>query len=871
MIIVKQAFTLFILIAIILCQIASAQDTASNRESLHEIFQSIEHQTDFKFLYRDAIIAGKQIDFVIDSYWQSSLRHKLNSIGLEASVDEERKRVVVYQLSESAVDVQDLSGYVIDGESGERLPFATVSLSSGVQSIKSTQTNLNGFFKFPQSASNETITIRVSYVGYRSEHLEFSADLVPENGSINIRLTPSRIEISDITVSGSTSQKPADSVYRGILDMGTFSPFGESNSVRMLQMLPSVSHGTSLSEGAFIRGSNSDALQVTLDGSVIYNHSHLFGLIDSFNPDVIRTGSFYYDAAPARYHAPPGGVLNLVTQTGSLYDFGGSFGLSNSVIKAGIDGPIKKGKSSFLIAGRHSILNSINLFNTSEMVSWGLDIDRETSLPDGSMDLNDRIVTPGDYSVDFYDLHTKLFFEQSAISSWTISGYLGGDNTSQTSERIFRLASNSSRRFDRSDFKTENTWGNRSANVSYYRTLNSDRLLHIQGGFSYLYTSYLKEDFVYQRPGSDPDRPPLFLSDFENESELNHGYVSGELQTDHLTVGGSLNIYDSAYRELSLNRSEFFQRTRPVMPEVYAEYHAGDATTSHTVNAGIRFQYFSDGSYTNLSPRIKTTLFQNSPVSFGVSVGRNYQYLYRLSINNQTTSDIWMMALEDQSPAYSNHLSGNISFSPWQDAFFQIEGYVKQQKNLRFHEITFQNIESTFGGSPLFNDNDGFSRGVELMFRQAFGKADIVQTYTYGITELKNNRFRDGEWFFAEWDRRHRFNTFASYDIYPGLNASINWIYSTGRPDQIRLARDTQARLGSYSRLDLSLGYSTNIQGGSFSVQAGIYNLTNRQNPWYRDWVQTIDSSGFRPQLSPELVDVYDLGIQPSVSMGVYF
>ena len=745
----------------------SAQDTAATPESLHDVFQKIEQTTEYKFLYRDALIAGKKTTIIINNDWKSSLQQMLKNMGLEASVDEERKRVMVFQQAESEVNSLELSGYVIDDESGERLPFATIALRSGDQRTKSTQTNLHGFYKFPQWSANDRITIRVSYVGYRSADLEFSPESVPGNGTINIRLTPSLVEISEITVTGAASQTAADSIYRGLLDVGTFSPFGESNSVRMLQTLPSVSHGASLSEGAYIRGSNSDALRVTLDGSVIYNHSHLFGLIDSFNPDVIRTGSFYYDAAPARYHAPPGGVLNLVTQTGSLYDIGGSLGFSNSVIKAGMDGPIKKGKSSFLIAGRHSILNSINLFNTSDMVSWGLDIDRETSLPSGSMDLNDRIVTPGDYSVDFFDLHSKLFFEHSAVSSWSISGYLGGDNTSQTSERIFRPASNSSRRFDRSEFKTENTWGNRSANVSYFRTLTGDRLLHIQGGFSYLYTSYLKEDFIYQRPGQDPNRPPLFLSDFENESELNHGYLSSELQMDRLTLGGSLNIYDSAYRELSLNRSEFFQRTRPIMPEVYADYQAGDATTHHTVNAGIRLQYFSDGSYINLSPRIKTTLFQNSPVSFGISAGRNYQYLYRLSINNQTTSDIWVMALEDQPPAVSNHLSGSISFSPWQDAFFQIEGYVKQQKNLRFHEITFQNIESTFGGSPLFNDNDGFSRGVELMFRQVFGKADIVQTYTYGITELKNDRFRNGEWFYAEWDRRHSFNTIASYNIFP--------------------------------------------------------------------------------------------------------
>jgi hypothetical protein len=54
-------------------------------------------------------------------------------------------------------------------------------------------------------------------------------------------------------------------------------------------------------------------------------------------------------------------------------------------------------------------------------------------------------------------------------------------------------------------------------------------------------------------------------------------------------------------------------------------------------------------------------------------------------------------------------------------------------------------------------------------------------------------------------------------------------------------------------------------------LQAGVYNLTDRNNPWYREWIQTVDDSGIRPRLSPRQVDVYDLGFQPSVSVAVYF
>lgn len=862
---------LIIILSLLFCQSSVPMLPDQPNQSLHTIFQTIEQETGFKFLYRDALVSDKTADFTMSDTWQKSLTALLENSGLAASIDDNRKRVVIYEETSPGTSVAEISGFVIDEESGERLPFATVSWRPDGHPAKSTQTDINGRFTLRNISDRSGLSIRISYVGYTTELLDFRAGSKPDNAQINIRLKPSRVEISEIMVTGASGSTPADSIYRGILDVGTFSPLGESNTVRMLQTLPSVSHGASLTEGSYIRGSNSDALRVLLDGSVIYSHSHLFGLIDSFNPDVIRTGSFYYDVAPARYHAPPGGVLNLVTQTGSLHEYGGSFGLSNSVVKGSVDGPIQKGQSSFMIAGRHSILNSINLFNTADMISWGLDIDRETSLPDDAMDLNERIVDPGDYSVDFYDLHAKLFFERSTASSWTLSGYLGGDNTSQTSERIISASPSSSRRFERSDFETDNSWGNRSANVAYFRSLSSDRMIQIEAGFSYLYTSYLKEDFIYQRNGQDPDRPPLFVSDFENESELNHGYLNAELEADYFTLGAMVNVYDAAYRELSLNRSEFFQRTRPVMPELYGEYRFGGNQAAYSVDAGVRVQHYSDGGFTRLSPRIKASFFQSSPVSLGFSAGRNYQYLYRLSIYNQTTSDIWIMALDQQPPALSDHLSASVSVKPWQNAFFQIEGYLKRQQNLRFHKINFQNVESTFDGNPWFVDNDGYSRGAEFMFRQTFGRADITQSYTYSITELKNERFRNGDWFYAEWDRRHRFNTVVSYEIARGLKASVNWTYSTGRPDRIRLTEPTQDRLDHYSRVDLSLGYSSTIKETKFRLQAGVYNLTNRNNPWYREWVQTIDNSGIRPRLSPEQVDVFDLGVQPSVSVGIYF
>jgi hypothetical protein len=482
---------------------------AGAETSLHTFLQKIEEETGYRMLYRDALVAGKQAGAEFDENWKETLLETLQKNGLEAVINNERRQIVIFQRKESTAQVRSVMGYVIDRNSGEQLPFATVRWQQEGAPSKGTQSDLRGRFTIPDVRTNIPLNLVVSYVGFHRAELMIDEEGLMELDELAVRIEPSPFEITEIVVSGNAlSQSRADSVYRGMLESGTFAPLGEPNTIRMLQALPAVSHGASLMDGSYVRGSNSDAMHVLLDGTVIYNQSHLFGLIDTFNADVIRTGSFYYDVAPARYQAPPGGVLDLVTKTGSLHNFGGSFGLSNSVIRGSAEGPLSSGRASWLIAGRHSILNQVNIFDNSGMVAWGLNIDRKTSRPEGAFTLEERVVTPLGYSVNFYDLHGKVYLDNGDRGRWTFSGYLGGDRTSQEAERLVRTSLDQSlRRFETGIFETANRWGNRSFSASHFHEAGGGWSVQVNAGYSYYYTRYLKEDFVYLRPGQNSDSP----------------------------------------------------------------------------------------------------------------------------------------------------------------------------------------------------------------------------------------------------------------------------------------------------------------------------------------------------------------------------
>lgn len=845
---------------------------AGANEPLHEILQNLEQQSGYRFLYKDALVADKTGRLEYSDNWQVELITELEKWDLNAKIDSERRQVIIFASRRASIRVSEISGEIIDNLTGEQLPFATVTLlyASGDQS--STQSDQHGRYRIRMPEGDEEIVISVSYIGYEADELKLNRNSMDSTGQVHIRLSPSAYEISEIVVTGSGSAKSEGSVYRGMLEAGSFSAAGEANAVRMLSILPSVSSGTSLSDGAHIRGSNSDALHVLLDGSVIYNRSHLFGLIDSFNSDIIRTGSFYYDVAPARYHAPPGGVLSLVTKSGSLHSYGGGLGLSSSVVKGSVEGPIQRGKSSFLIAARHSIIDQVNIFGLDDMIAWGLDTDRPSSLSDETDSLEERISRPLDSSAQFFDLHGKVFLEHSAGNRWAFSGYAGGDRTSQQTERLVRTGFNSpGNRFDRRGFLTKNTWGNRSFNISNYRsTGENNSFIHFQGGYSYYYTGMLKEDFVYQRPALNEGQQLLFVDNFENESELNHAYISGEFNSGMLTGGASLNFFDSAYLEDSLNRQDFFQGSSPFMPEIYVDLET-EQTEAFAIQGGVRVQYYSDGDYLNLSPRLKLTLFRNNRISAAVGFSRNYQYLYKLSIYNLSAADIWITAVPEQPPTMSDLLSGGLYIDLWRGAQFQTEAYIKWQENIRYHEINIQNLDTSFENQPWFSDNDGYASGMELLFSQRLGKAAFSQSYTWSVTKMRNERLNSGEWFYTEWDRTHQFKTLLQLTPATGFDLHLSWTYLSGAPDRLTLFRKTPERLGDYIRTDLSISYSTQASGAGIVLRANFYNLTGRNNPWYREWVPVVTTEGGRTQLQPVQADIYDLGFHPSFSAQISF
>lgn len=863
---------------------SNAQNFSYTNEPLLSVISDIEQQTPYRFLYREALITGVNVSFtanrtsVMDEL-TGSLRTK--NIGLK--VDDNRFQALVYSTSEQQESKQIMiSGFVLDKNTGERLPYSTISWRDKGE-LFGISSNPSGSFTLTTNSDSKELTFLVSFVGYKPKQFVLSFENEQIWNDISIRLEPEPYGGKEILIQGVNFYTASDTVMSGLIKVGAFSPLGESNAVRSLQTLPAVSMGSAINDGINIRGSASDGFQVLLDGQTVYHQSHLFGLLDAMNPDVLKTSGFYYDITPAQYQAPLGGTLSLITRTGSLNDVRGSAGFSNTATKATLEGPLVKGKSSWLLSGRISHLDEINWFNNQQLIEYGLDVNRPAEI------IIDRAI-PGNFiqnislnpiniqntDARFYDLHSKLYFEGQKGNRLSLSGYIGHDNASQEYLRD---------QIDTIDlFSTENRWDTQTLSSSFASRVTGNTYSESSIGISSYESKYSKDDFEFparknstsgQGQISIPDSSILGNLTLENsltDFSAKQTFISS-FDDFSMEYGISYTDYQVEYVESSIARASFLSRRTSQLVDVYYQVDISSITNLN-LNLGSRVHYFSNGRYLRWSPRFKAQLFPNRQVSLNLGFSRNYQFLNRLQFYNINSSDFWILTNEDQPPSSVNYYSGGIKVRYSDHTYFQIEGYIKDYENLRFHELNTGLVSTSFKNNdvPWFYENSGLGKGIEFLLKNRIHFLTLNSAYTLSSMQIKNAEINNGNYFYADWDRRHQFSFVSEFDVSTNFDFYFSWTYGSGSPNRLDLQRQQEApRLPAYSRFDATISYAATLKKGEIKSSFSVYNIFNRSNPWYTEIKQISIETRNRDIRASARTNVFDLGIQPSFNIGYYF
>ncbi|NGP88741.1 TonB-dependent receptor [Fodinibius halophilus] len=862
-----------------ICTLPSKGQYRYHEQSVLDVIQDLEEKTSFRFLYREALLADITLSFTADSTNPlTTLKEALHPFNLSLKVNSERQQAIIFQQQATAQKQQlTIHGQVVDGTTGERLPYATITWKEHDR-INGLSTKESGNFTIKDTFQQKSLELECRYVGYGSKKITLDLDEASQIQELTFRLTPERIDGNYILITGSNSYSNLNKQHSTMVDIGTFSPMGESNTLRALQALPSISLSPLMSDGMHVRGSPSDALQVKVDNITIYNRSHLFGLIDSFNGDILKRSGFYYDIAPLKLEAPPGGTLSLLTKTGSMDHISGTAGISNSSIRMSLEGPLKKGRSSWLISGRRSYMNTVDWFHNSELVQWGLNVNRpQQELTAGLVDLQNRLLKTQSTSASFYDLHGKLYFEGIAGSRLILSGYWGGDDTNQNSKRLFQtLSFSGNNNFEYRPVTTTNDWQNGAATAKYQYWLGEDIFSTSLLGTSIYQTSFIKDDFTYMETNQGTGNLQAFIFPFGNESVLNKFKAKQQFEFDNkdwlISSGISYNYFLGEYYEQSFGYSGYFNSTKAHKIDGYAQLDFNKWDNVVDVFGGIRFHYYSNGRYLKWSPRVKIKLFPNSNVSWSAGFSRNHQFINQLSLSNTVTANVWILADSQQPPTTVNYFSTGSYFDISDWLYAQIEGYHKTFDNVRMHEVNTFSLSNTTSTNPWYTNNTGTAKGAEFLLQSQWSIFTLSQTFALSEVTFSNPDINNGQSFYADWDRTYRYSAMVEANPFDELSLYLSWMYASGTPNRLAtFGPQRDKRLDHYQRTDISAEYKRNFPAFRIVFSASVMNLFDRNNPWYRELNIAVNQNVTPNQFHAAPVDVYDIGLQPSFNIRILF
>ncbi|MFT5143094.1 MAG: hypothetical protein ACI80V_001500 [Rhodothermales bacterium] len=869
-----RAFFAVVAVYLFLGTTVSAQ--TFNAADLRDVFRSVETSTAYRFFYRDALIAGQTVSLSLGNDPIGAVSDALTELGLGVRVDDERGQVLVFRLDPQTRpnETHKVSGFVLDGESGGRLPFASITWIDDDGNLRGVSSNEGGFFEV-ELGSGVSEQLTVSYLGFDPTTVQVNVS----GGlrEISVRLIAKPLMGREVVVSGTILHSDLDTTWQHLLSPGVLAPLGESSVLRSLASLPSVSLSAALSDGMVVRGSKSDGFQILLDGLPIYSQTHMFGLFDAFNEDALQAVAFYYGIAPASYQAPPGGTVSFLTRTGSQEQVSGSIGASNTSVRGTMEGPLGGGRGSWLVSGRLSYLSNLDWFGNDDLIAQGLDIGRETSID--NLGRRPFEVLSGDAS--YYDLHAKLLLETKRGGRLTATGYSGGDRTEQLGERRLRTQNATAGQ----QTSSKSNWGASAVGLQFGQSLAGSAYLSAVGGVTGYSGSYANDSVLGVRregqAGGSQGPPQLRLDAFANDNRLTQLRFAPEVSVSHggiWSAGADLNFYDVSYNEFNTNRPDFNLGLEASQVDFYGGYSSPRRGLIR-YELGLRSHFYSTGKYTRISPRGQISVGGEGLLSAMLGYSRNHQFLHRLEVQpvEESAPEIWILSSAQESPGMVDYLTGGIYLRPGSSLFLQFEGYRKVYSNLRLHETANPNPgnQSLVGEltNPWLTNVDGWAHGLEVMARHRTGPVLWSHAYTLSKAVYDSPRLLSGAEFPVSWDRRHQYT--ATLEARRGsIAANATWSIASGTPNPLRFGDPTEAnRLPVFHRLDL--GVSWERQVGARSVTAGIsvYNAYDQKNVWYRTLVpREVSGTIQNPTVeSTVAVDVYDLGLHPSFELGIRF
>jgi hypothetical protein len=721
-----------------------------------------------------------------------------------------------------------ISGTIKDHRSGEPVIHASVTV---VGKDMGTVSNQYGFYSITLPERGYILVFSAVGMQPFNDTIRLCRDM-----TLDITLDPSDAsELKEVVVSAYDKDNKLQGTQMGAdrLSMATIRNIpvflGETDILKTIQLLPGVSSAGEGNTGFYVRGGAPDQNLILLDGTTVYNPSHLLGLFSTFNADAIKDVSVYKGAMPPQFGGRLSSIEDVRMNEGNNQSFRGRGGEGLLTISGELEGPIQKGQSSFIVAARGTKLNQI------------------LSSSDDTTINRDRI--------GFYDLNAKFNFRLGRRDQLYGAGYLGQDNLS-----IFKT------------FGLK--WGNGVASLRWNHVVGSKLFANTTVAVS----NYNTEITAYVSNSSFNVKSALvdysFRQDWEWYTSTAHTARFGIQYIDHVIAPAKLVALPGS----GLNDSSFESRYG-----WESCLYAGDdwkATGRLTLSYGVRLTGFtvlgpgrfyhldSAGNvtdtlhygrdravkhYINPEPRLALGYQLDHRSTVKAAYARNVQNVHLLANSALSVpTDRWMLTNNNIEPEIADQFSlGYYRESGSGDYSWNVETYYKMMQ----HQIDYRT-----GANLLLTDiveseilfGKGRSYGMEVQVKKTTGRLTGWISYTYSRSQLQIAGINNGQWYNAIADRTHNAAIVAIYQPDPGWTLSADWVYYTGTPVSYpsgkyiadgRIAfyysERNGYRLPVYHRLDLgAVRHFPKKKWYQAELAFGVYNAYDRLNAYFINFRQ---------------------------------
>ena len=876
----KKKITTWLCIMLACCSQASAQQIKADNCPLTEVLQQVQQQTKYRFYWKaleteginvsidtdakdihqlmKALLKGTDLKytvhddqtvfllknktlmeipplFALENGNASGANQELLLSGKQKATSGNKIYVVGKPGSPTSQKMVELTGTITSFKTGEPVMGVNMVVKKPTWSAAVSDANGRYVLKVPQGE----VDVEMTGIGIIDTHRRL---MVYENGTLDIELEDKMQTLEEVTVTANKVEN-VKGVQMGVQalvaeDLKTIpTAFGELDVIKVVQALPGVKTMGEAAGGLNVRGGSTDQNLIQWNEGTIYNPTHLFGFFSAFNGSIVQDMELYKGSIPAKYGGRISSVLDINSRRGNKEKYQGEVSLGLLTSSLALEGPIKKGKTSLLLAGRTTYSD------------WMLNL-----LPENSRYKNG--------AAGFYDANLLLSHQFSPKNNLYISGYYSHDRFNFLENEKYEYV-------------------NANASLQWAHLFNDNfRMTATTGYDHYDYTTKnWQNDYNAYQMGYDINQYYLKL-------DFNHS----QLQKHRIDWGMNAIMYDINPGDIKPYGTGSFYVPRTLQKEKALEAvlylnEEWEITPKLTANIGARYSLFNAFGKRTINTykegELPSTLNVTGTESKDGNLKTYHGPEFRLGLRYAFTDDFSVKAGFNTMRQYIHKVSNTMVMSPtdtWKLSDMFIEPQTGMQYSLGFYKNLMDDqleasIEGYYksmdnyldyrsGAQLLMNDHletevlptEGRAYGVEFMLKRPKGKLNGWISYTYSKTELQQNDPRiakpvnKGKWYPAEYDKPHDIKLVGNYQFTQRYSTSLNVDYSTGRPQTMPVSQYYSNTIGAtsfvfserngvripdYFRVDLSFNikptHRLNAKTYTFFT-IGVYNLTGRKN-----------------------------------------